>query len=101
LLLGLYDNEGRFVHVGEVAGGFDDASAKTVLDFLNPLQTRQCPFDMPPLVPRLIFWCRPQAVCRVRFGGWTPTGKLRFTVFVILRPDVPPSECRLERLQPA
>ncbi|MFQ6019526.1 MAG: non-homologous end-joining DNA ligase [Dehalococcoidia bacterium] len=101
LLLGLYDSEGRLVPVGEVAGGFDEASAKAVLALLDPLQTGQSPFAVPPPLPRLIFWCRPQAVCRVRFGGWTPGGKLRFTIFVALRPDVPPSECCLERLRSA
>ncbi len=101
LLLGLYDDSGHLLHVGEVAGGFDQGSAKAVLAVLDPLQTAHCPFARAPQVPRLIFWCRPEAVCRVRFGGWTADAKLRFTIFVALRPDVPPGECRLEKLRAA
>ena len=99
LLLGLYDDRGRLLPVGEVGGGFDQGSAKEVLAILDPLQTAHCPFAQPPRVSRLIFWCRPEAACRVRFGDWTHDGKLRFTIFVALRPDLPPAECRLEALR--
>lgn len=99
LLLGLYDGAGQLQPVGEVAGGFDERSAREVLAVLDPLQAKECPFAAPPSLPRLIFWCRPQAVCRVRFGDWSGDGKLRFPIFVALRPDVPPSECRLETLR--
>lgn len=96
LLLGLYDSAGRLLPVGEVAGGFDEQSAQEVLNALAPLQVSECPFTEPPLLARLIFWCRPQAVCRIRFGDWSKEGRLRFPIFVALRPDVPATECRLE-----
>jgi len=99
LLLGLYDGRGRLLWVGEVAGGFDERSAKEVLALLEPLQASVCSFAEAPTLPRLIFWCQPHAVCRVRFGGWSRDGKLRFPIFVSLRPDVPPSECQMETMK--
>jgi len=99
LLLGLYDEAGRLLPVGEVAGGFDARSAREVGAILDALQAKECPFAAAPSPPRLIFWCRPQAVCRVRFGDWSREGKLLFPIFVALRPDVPPSQCRLETLR--
>ena len=96
LLLGQYDTDGRLIYVGEVAGGFDSRSAQQVQSTLDSLQASACPFVELPNKPRLIFWCRPEAVCRVRYGERTREGEIRFPIFVVQRPDVPASHCRLE-----
>jgi len=32
-------------------------------------------------------------VCQVRFSHWSPQGRLRFPVFMALRPDLSPDDC--------
>ena len=54
------------------------------------------PFADPPPVTRLVYWTRPELVCRVRFSEWSKDGYLRFPIFNALRPDLDPRECVLE-----
>ncbi len=96
LLLGLYDEQGGLRFVGEVAGGFSEASAEETVRALDALVSEQCPFGEEPGLRRLVFWCRPELVATVRFGEWTAQGMLQFPVFEGLRPDVPPESCRLD-----
>ncbi|MBI1886183.1 MAG: DNA ligase [Chloroflexi bacterium] len=96
LLVGVYDAGGRLTYAGEVTGPFNDDAARELTARLDPLQTPESPFPNPPRLPRLIFWCRPEMACSVRFGQWAREGLIRFPMFVVLRPDVPAAECRLE-----
>ena len=95
LLLGQYQGE-QLVHVGDVSGPFPEDTARLLLALLQPMHTPDCVFAEPPHLPRFIYWCRPDLACRVRFSEWTRDGKLRFPLFVAVRPDVPPRECLLE-----
>jgi len=95
LLLGQYQGE-RLVHVGDVSGPFPEDTARLLLSLLQPLHTPECAFAEPPRLARFIYWCWPELACRVRFSEWTREGKLRFALFVAVRPDVPPRECLLE-----
>jgi len=95
LLLGQYRGE-RLVHVGDVSGPFPEDTARMLLSLLQPLHAPECVFAEPPRLPRLIYWCRPELACRARFSEWTREDKLRFVLFVAVRPDVPPRECLLE-----
>jgi bifunctional non-homologous end joining protein LigD len=95
LLLGRYQGE-RLVHVGDVSGPFPEDAARMLLSLLQPLHSAECPFAEPPRLLRFIYWCRPELACRARFSEWTRDGKLRFPLFVAVRPDVPPRECLLE-----
>ena len=96
LLLGLYDEGGRLRYVGEVEGGFADASLDETVRILDDVASRVCPLDPPPALARLVFWCRPCLAASVRYAGWTREGNLRFPLFESLRPDVPAESCRLE-----
>ncbi|HEU4759910.1 MAG TPA: non-homologous end-joining DNA ligase [Dehalococcoidia bacterium] len=97
LLLGAYDGEGRLAYLGEVSGGFTEEAAGRAAAALDALQSPECPFAEGPVLPRLIFWCRPELACSVRFGGWR-SGRLQFPVFEGLRPDVPARACTLDDL---
>ena len=92
LLVGLYEGE-RLVPAGCVAGPFDGEAARALVERLQPLHRPVSPFARPWGPPRLIQWCRPDLVCRVRYAGWSAGGLLRFPVFEGLRPDVPPRAC--------
>ena len=95
LLLGQYQGE-RLVHVGDVSGPFPEETSRMLLALLQPLHTPGCAFAEPPHLARFIYWCRPELACRARYSEWTREGKLRFPLFVAVRPDVPPQECLLE-----
>jgi len=99
LLVGQYENE-QLVHVGDVSGPFPEETSRLLLALLQPLHTSECEFAEPPSLARFIYWCRPELVCRIRYSEWTRQGKLRFPLFVALRPDVPPRECLLEPPSP-
>ncbi len=92
LLLGAYA-DGRFEYVGAVSGGLNDAEAKRLIARLEPISASQSPFYDTPQIPRLIYWTRPELVCRVRFSEWTREGNLRFPIFSALRPDLDAADC--------
>ena len=95
LLLGGYV-DGRFEYVGAVSGGLSDREAKSLIARLEPLHTDESPFHDTPLIPRLIYWTRPESVCHVRFSEWSRDGHLRFPIFSALRPDLAASDCRVD-----
>ncbi len=92
LLLGAYRGH-RLEFVGQVSVGCSDREARLLLNLLTPLHTEECPFTEAPAVPRFLYWCRPELVCRIRYSQWGPDGHLRFPIFVAPRPDVPAEEC--------
>lgn len=92
LLLGTYRG-GLLRYAGHATGGYSEREARGLAGVLSKLHTAQSPFADPPAIQRLIFWVRPQVVCQVRFSHWSPQGRLRFPVFMALRPDFSPEDC--------
>lgn len=95
LLLGAYRGQ-ELIYVGRATAGLSRPEAWDTVRLLEELHTPRCPFSTPPPVDRLSFWCEPRLVCQVRLGERSPSGQLRFAVFVSLRPDLAPQDCRLE-----
>ncbi len=95
LLLGGFA-DGRFEYIGAVSGGLSDREAKELIARLEPLLTDDSPFHDTPMIPRLIYWTSPEAVCRVRFSEWSRDGHLRFPIFSALRPDLAAADCLLD-----
>ncbi|MDO8531862.1 MAG: non-homologous end-joining DNA ligase [Dehalococcoidia bacterium] len=96
LLLGLYDGD-RLVYAGSVSGGFSDAARKETYERLVPLHTDVCPFASPPVsIHQFIYWCGPELVCQVKYGEMAPDKRVRFPLFVALRPDISPHDCAPE-----
>jgi DNA ligase D-like protein (predicted ligase) len=95
LLLGAFD-EGRFEYVGSVSGGMSDTEAREIVALLESRVIDGPEFVDPPVLPRLIYWTRPELVCHVRFSEWSRDGYLRFPIFSSIRPDVDPEDCLLD-----
>jgi bifunctional non-homologous end joining protein LigD len=95
LHLGLYDG-GRLVYVSKVGSGFDDAALARVWAALQPLARPTSPFAEGTPPGRGHRWVEPRLVCEVRFAEWTRDGGLRHPVFLGLRPDRVPEDCRRE-----
>jgi len=93
LLLGLYAGK-KLQFIGHVGSGFDAPSHNQIAATLKELATRKCPFEQIPETNEKETWVTPKLVARVRFSGWTQEERLRHPVFLGLREDVSPDDCR-------
>jgi len=103
LVLGLYDQQGRLIHVGQVGTGFDQKTLKEIFARLQPLNTKQNPFHGEIGGLRKVQFVRPELVAEIKFAEWThetaESGmKLRTPVFMGLRFDKSAEDCRLEEV---
>ena len=101
LVLGLYDQQGRLIHVGQVGTGFDQKTLEEIFARLQPLKTKQNPFYGEIGGLRKVQFVRPKLVAEIKYAEWTHETaeggmKLRAPVFMGLRFDKPAEECRLE-----
>ena len=96
LLLGLFEDE-KLTYVGKTGSGFDEKALQEVYGELKPRKTKKNPFQSSPKGVKHKSWVKPQLACEVRFHEWTQDGILRAAIFLGLRPDMNPRECRRER----
>jgi len=105
LVLGLYDKQGRLIHVGQAGSGFDQKALDQMWKVLKKLETKKNPFFGEVEALRKVFWVKPELVAEIEFAEWTggtSSGKfegsgpkLRAPVFLGLRDDKDPKECVL------
>jgi len=93
LLLGLYEGK-KLEFIGHAGSGFNAETHKEVAGKLKELETSKCPFETIPETNMKATWVKPELVARVRFSGWTQENRLRHPVFLGLREDMNPEECR-------
>jgi bifunctional non-homologous end joining protein LigD len=101
IVLGLYDDEGRLVPVGQAGSGFTEATHEAMWKKLKPLEQAKSPFASKPESSRKLHYVRPELVAEIKFTEWTHEGqsgaiKMRAPVFQGLRSDKAPQECRFE-----
>jgi bifunctional non-homologous end joining protein LigD len=106
LVLGLYDRQGRLIHVGQVGTGFDRKGLREMYARLEPLKTKQNPFYGSLGGLQKVQFVRPELVAEIKFSEWTHETaeggvKLRAPVFMGLRTDKSPAECRLDEAVPS
>jgi bifunctional non-homologous end joining protein LigD len=102
VVLGLYDDQGRLVHVGQAGSGFTQATHEDMWRRLQAIRQERSPFYGPVEATRRVHWVRPELVVEIKFTEWTHEGqsggvKMRAPVFEGLRFDKPPRECVFER----
>jgi bifunctional non-homologous end joining protein LigD len=98
IVLGLYDEEGHLIHVGQAGTGFDQMTLKQVWQKLKKLETDRNPFHGAVEALRKVHWVKPQLVAEIKFSEWTHEteeggAKLRAPVYLRLREDKDPKEC--------
>ncbi len=100
LLLGIPEegSRGRLAYVGNVGTGFNQAELDRVSTMLAAASRATSPFteSLPAAIERKAHWVRPSRVAEVRFGEWTPAGRLRHPVWRGLRTDKKAGEVRRE-----
>jgi bifunctional non-homologous end joining protein LigD len=101
IVLGLYDEKGRLVPVGQAGSGFTQATHEAMWKRLKPLEQAKSPFAFKPESSRRLHYLRPELVAEIKFTEWTHEGqsgavKMRAPVFQGLREDKDPRDCRFE-----
>jgi bifunctional non-homologous end joining protein LigD len=104
LVLGLYDEKKRLIHVGQAGTGFDQKTLKQIWQGLHKLETSRNPF-YGDVDAKNIHWIRPELVAEIKFSEWTHETaeggqKLRAPVFMGLREDKDPAECTFAEQAP-
>ncbi|MPZ21030.1 MAG: hypothetical protein GEV06_24485 [Luteitalea sp.] len=108
LLVG-YHVDGDLRFAAKVRAGFTPHVRREVLQRLQQLGTKQCPFfDLPtgntthwgggvtPEEMKQMQWLKPAAVAHIRFAEWTADGRLRHSAFSGLREDKAANDVRRE-----
>ena len=99
ILVGYYeDHDGgrRLRYAGRVGSGFTEAELRRLAGMLEPLKTRQSPFEgrQPP---KQSVFVEPRLVAEIAFREWTAARTLRAPVYKGLRADKDPAEVVLEQ----
>jgi bifunctional non-homologous end joining protein LigD len=102
IVLGLYDAEGHLVHVGQAGSGFDHKTLEAVWRRLQKIKSDESPFYGKVEALRRAHWVKPELVAQIEYGEWTHSTdeggpKLRAPVFLGLREDKDPHECRMDQ----
>ncbi len=95
LVVGLYRDK-KLHYVAHVGGGFNQKTLAGIYKLMQPLKMKKSPFVDPPKTNEPVQWLRPKLVAEVKFSEWTADGHLRHPVFVGLREDKRPDQCRFE-----
>jgi bifunctional non-homologous end joining protein LigD len=101
IVLGLYDEHGRLVPVGQAGSGFTQSTHEALWKRLKPLEQANSPFAFKPESSRRLHFLRPELVAEIKFTEWTHEGqsgavKMRAPVFQGLREDKDARDCRFE-----
>ncbi len=98
LVLGLYDDKGRLIPVGQAGSGFTAQTHAAMWKKLEKLASKTSPFHGKPESTRRVHFVKPELVAEIKFTEWTHEGesgqvKMRAPVFQGLRNDKSPREC--------
>src|SRR5438105_2022722 len=95
LVCGLY--RGNELHyVAHVGGGFNEKLLASIYKLMRPLKVDKSPFVDPPKTNEPVQWLKPKLVAEVKFSEWTADNRLRQPIFMGLREDKKPKDCRFE-----
>ncbi|GAA0136702.1 non-homologous end-joining DNA ligase [Paenibacillus sp. YSY-4.3] len=93
LLLGLYDENGRFVYIGHTGSGkLNQPAWRSLAEQLSVLTVSERLFHNIPQRIKGAVWIRPELTVKVQFMEWTPGGTMRHPVLQGMG-DVPPESC--------
>jgi bifunctional non-homologous end joining protein LigD len=95
LVCGLYRGD-ELRYVAHIGGGFNERLLTSIHKLMQPLRVDQSPFVKSPKPNEPVQWIKPKLVAEVKFSEWTADNRLRQPIFVGLREDKDPKDCRFE-----
>jgi len=95
LVCGLYRDD-ELHYVAHIGGGFNEKLLASIYKLMQPLKRDKSPFLEVPKTNEPVQWLKPKLVAEVKFSEWTADNHLRHPVFVGLREDKDPKDCRFE-----
>lgn len=95
LVCGLYRDR-KLHYVAHVGGGFNERLLESIYKLMQPLKTDKSPFVDAPKTNEPVQWLKPKLVAEVKFSEWTADNRLRQPIFIGLREDKKPTDCRFE-----
>ncbi len=106
IVLGLYDDKKRLISIGQAGSGFTQKTLEETWKKLKALETSKNPFATKVDSPRETHWIKPQLVAQIKFTEWTHEGesgqvRMRAPVFLGLRTDKKPEDCKFEKVRSA
>jgi bifunctional non-homologous end joining protein LigD len=96
LLLAMYNDRGELVFVGHSGSGFDFDTLGKIYEKLEKMKVDSRPIRYVPYTNREPVWVKPELVAEIKFHGWTNDRIMRAPIFLRLREDKSPNECRIE-----
>jgi ATP-dependent DNA ligase len=75
--------------------GFDFDTLGKIYEKLEKIKVDSCPIRYVPYTNREPVWVRTELVAEVKFHGWTNDRIMRAPIFLRLREDKSPNECRM------
>jgi bifunctional non-homologous end joining protein LigD len=95
LLLGMHDDGGKLVYVGNVGTGWNAKTAADLKQRLKKIELARSPFGSQPLHqhrwavrdPAAQHFVKPVLVAEVEFSDWTPDSQIRHAKYLGLRVD--------------
>ena len=105
LLLGVHDDGGRLVYVGNVGTGWNAETAAQLKQRLRSIEVSASPFGDKPLRqhrwavrdPAAQHFVAPTLVAEVEFSDWTPDAQVRHAKYLGLRSDKDAKTVRREQ----
>ena len=106
IILGLYDDRGRLISIGQAGSGFTERTHAEMWQRLKKLEASKNPFATKVESSRRTHWVKPELVAQIKFSEWTHEGqsgaiKMRAPVFLGLRHDKKPQDCKFEKVRSA
>ncbi len=95
LVCGLYRGD-ELHYVAHVGGGFNERTLASTHKLMQPLKTNKSPFVTVPKTNEPVQWLKPKLVGEVKFSEWTADERMRHPVFLGMREDKKPEDCRFE-----
>src|ERR1700738_3406031 len=95
LVVGLYRDR-ELHYVAHVGGGFNHRTLAQIHKLMQLLKTKESPFVDAPKTNEPVQWLKPKLVPEVKFSEWTAAHRTRHPVFIGLREDKKPEDCRFE-----
>ena len=95
LVVGLYRGD-DLIYVAHTGGGFNEQTLAKLYKLMQPLKTDKSLFAAKPKTNEPVQWIKPKLVAEVKFSEWTADERMRQPIFLGLREDKKPQECRFE-----